>query len=167
MSYRYKTLPFIGENKNSLDPNLIADQLNKAINLNSIDGWEFYTINNVNIYVEAGCFSAMFGAKSYEKRFDMLVFRKLLNSPANHSPAQDREKNKAQNAQVGKSGLSEFDIKSKPEAYQNPDAQCPNCESLILLNSTSCWKCKAEFGENSAWKPLPLSQEQIRDGLKN
>ena len=158
MIYQYKTIPFIGESKYLLDPNLIANQLNKAINTNSSDGWEFYKINNVNIYVEAGCLPAMFGAKSYEKRFDMLVFRKLINSPSNHPLIQDQEKiNNAKNVEDGKSGLSDLNIKKKPEAPENPDAKCPNCKSLILLNSTSCWKCKAEFGENSAWKPLPLS----------
>jgi len=80
MIYQYKTIPFIGKNSNLLDPNLIANQLNREINSNSIDGWEFYKINNVNIYVEAGCLPAMFGAKSYEKRFDMLVFRKGISS---------------------------------------------------------------------------------------
>jgi len=88
MSYQYKTIPFIGENQNLLDPNLIANQLNKSINTNSTDGWEFYKINNINIKVEPGCWPALVGVKSFEKRFDMLVFRKLLSHDSNESSLQ-------------------------------------------------------------------------------
>ena len=151
MSYHYKTLPFIGESQGVLDPNLIANQLNREINSNSIDGWEFYKINNVNIYVEAGCLPAMFGAKSYEKRFDMLVFRKLLNSPSNHPLIQDQEKiNNAQNVEDEKSGLRS---KTAPE---DADSKCPKCDSLITHYATQCWQCEVLLGNGSSWKPVPL-----------
>lgn len=42
-------------------------------------------------------------------------------------------------------------------ALQNgPEGQCPNCDSVILLASESCARCKASFGLGSVWKVLPV-----------
>lgn len=34
---------------------------------------------------------------------------------------------------------------------------CPNCRNVIRLNSEECPRCKATFGEGSAWKITPLT----------
>ena len=33
-------------------------------------------------------------------------------------------------------------------------AFCPNCEYEIVADATECSRCKAQFGEGSAWKPV-------------
>jgi hypothetical protein len=76
MQYQYKTVPFIGRGKDELNAKIIAQQLTDLINVNSQDGWVFDQINNVNIDVQAGCLASLFGQRSFEKRFDMLIFRK-------------------------------------------------------------------------------------------
>ncbi|MCU0924316.1 MAG: hypothetical protein MUF16_29185 [Burkholderiaceae bacterium] len=36
-----------------------------------------------------------------------------------------------------------------------PKGMCPNCRSLLTLSASECYKCKATFGEGSAWKIEP------------
>lgn len=41
----------------------------------------------------------------------------------------------------------------QPKAHEvGPVGICPNCDARIPLTSTSCPKCKADFGAGSAWK---------------
>lgn len=37
-----------------------------------------------------------------------------------------------------------------------PKGRCPNCTSLIALDSLKCQKCNAQFGPSSGWKVKPL-----------
>jgi hypothetical protein len=59
-----------------MDPDRVATQLNDLINSQSTLGWEFYQINSVNISISPGCLAGLFGAASYEKKYDMVIFRK-------------------------------------------------------------------------------------------
>jgi len=36
-------------------------------------------------------------------------------------------------------------------------ALCPNCSAAIAVTAGACANCKAEFGANAAWHPLPQS----------
>lgn len=42
-------------------------------------------------------------------------------------------------------------------------AKCPNCEAIVSWDASICGKCKADFGPESAWRPIPeTSEEQKR-----
>ena len=164
MQYQFKSVPFIGRGKDVLNAKIIAQQLTEIINVNSQGGWEFDQINNVNIAVQAGCIASLFGQKSFEQRFDMLIFRKLLTPDLRQPSVQDQNiSNNLGRQTTEKSAVTSPSFRSNNEAPDYPDARCPNCKSLILSDSIECWKCKAAFGENSAWKPLHLSPEELNN----
>jgi hypothetical protein len=79
MRYIYKAIPFKGYVVETFDANAVASQLSSEMNSLSADGWEFYQFNSVTTYVSPGCISSLFGAKSYEKKYDMLIFRLALS----------------------------------------------------------------------------------------
>ena len=43
-------------------------------------------------------------------------------------------------------------IEQSAPSVTGPRGICPNCDAQIPLASTSCPKCKADFGAGSAWK---------------
>jgi hypothetical protein len=78
MNYIYKALPFKG-NVSELDPIKVAAQLTILINSQNQEGWEFYQINSVNLSVSPGCLAALVGAKSFDQKYDMAIFRKIIS----------------------------------------------------------------------------------------
>jgi len=73
---QYKVVPFIGKIKANGNAQEVAAQLQTAINQHAIDGWEFHSFNDVNIEVQPGCLSALFGAKTSYVKFDQLIFKR-------------------------------------------------------------------------------------------
>ena len=73
MNYVYKALPFKGY-VSELSPKIVADQLTVSINSQIQEGWEFYQINSVNISVSPGCLAALVGAKSFDQKYDILIY---------------------------------------------------------------------------------------------
>lgn len=76
--YEYAARPFLASVK-SLDSKAAATasaELERTINANSIDGWEFYQLGAISIVAAPGCFAAMFGAKAGSIRMDQLIFRR-------------------------------------------------------------------------------------------
>lgn len=41
-----------------------------------------------------------------------------------------------------------------------PKGVCPNCKTVILVDSQSCPQCHALFGQGSTWRVLPLTAEK-------
>lgn len=80
MKYEYKVIPFIGQNKGILSAADVARQLETAINEQIARGWEFQQLSDVNIEVQPGCISGLFGAKVQYVRFDQLIFRAARTS---------------------------------------------------------------------------------------
>jgi hypothetical protein len=78
MKYIYKAVPFLGR-VSELDPYKVASQLTEVINSQNTEGWDFYQINSVNIAVSPGCLAGLLGEKSFEKKFDMAIFRKIIS----------------------------------------------------------------------------------------
>lgn len=74
-SYQYKVVPFIGQSRGSLSAADVSRQLESAISQHVSEGWEFYQLADVNIEVQPGCISGLFGAKVQYVRFDQLIFR--------------------------------------------------------------------------------------------
>jgi hypothetical protein len=90
MNYIYKALPFKG-NVSELDPSIVAAQLTILINSQNFEGWEFYQINAVNISVSPGCIAGLIGAKAFDQKYDMAIFRKTLSQEDLAQQAINRE----------------------------------------------------------------------------
>src|ERR1700688_2431994 len=86
MGYRYKVVPFIGQTRGSLAAAEVAKQLESAISEHASHGWEFYQLSDVNIEVQPGCLSGLFGGKVEYVRFDQLIFRTDLSVAVKPSP---------------------------------------------------------------------------------
>jgi hypothetical protein len=83
MAYVYQTISFIGYvNDMVVKPEVVAKQLNDLINEQALAGWDFYQVNSVNIHVNPGCIAALFGVKGFEKKYDMVIFRKSIEQVA-------------------------------------------------------------------------------------
>jgi hypothetical protein len=82
MKYEYKVISFIGKLRSGLfsvqDAGDVSKQLQAAINEQASQGWEFVTVNDVNIEVKPGCLAGLFGAKTAFIPFDQVVFRKVI-----------------------------------------------------------------------------------------
>ncbi len=76
--YVYKVVPFIGKLKASGSASEVGKQLEKVILAESSNNWELHQLADVNIEVEPGCLSALFGAKVSYVRFDQLIFRRYV-----------------------------------------------------------------------------------------
>lgn len=82
MSYQYLVVPFQGQIKAGGTVAAVSAQLESVINQYSSQGWEFHTLNDVNIEVTPGCISGLFGAKAAYVLYDQVIFRR----PAGASP---------------------------------------------------------------------------------
>lgn len=78
--YEYKVVPFIGKLKsgvfNSENASVVSAQLQEVINQYTTQGWEFYTLEKVDIQVTPGCLAALLGNKVTFITFDQLIFRR-------------------------------------------------------------------------------------------
>jgi hypothetical protein len=46
------------------------------INENAVDGWEFFSLENISVTQKPGCLGELFGGKPYTTHFNMLIFVK-------------------------------------------------------------------------------------------
>lgn len=72
--------PFIGRirrgifsSENAKD---VSNQLQAVINQQASHGWQFHSLQKVDIEVSPGCIGSLLGAKSSVITFDQLVFRR-------------------------------------------------------------------------------------------
>jgi hypothetical protein len=84
MKYEYRVLPFIGQMKSGLfgvvvqSAGEVSKQLESLINQQAREGWEFVTLNDVNIEIKPGCLAGLFGGKTAYLPFDQIVFRRAI-----------------------------------------------------------------------------------------
>lgn len=76
MTYKYKTVPFIGKLQEGENPAKVSAQIDAVIAKECADGWEFYQLAATNIEVAPGCMAAFLGGKAAYVHFDQLIFRK-------------------------------------------------------------------------------------------
>ncbi|MDP2301656.1 MAG: hypothetical protein Q8N03_04435 [Ignavibacteria bacterium] len=79
MNYEYKTIQFTAQLKGgilSTKGASIDSQLLSIINQHIGNGWEYYSMEVVHIYVKTGCLASIFGRKDEVLYQDVLVFRK-------------------------------------------------------------------------------------------
>jgi len=76
--YKYKSVPFTASvaDSDKEASNTVAVQLEKSINENSIDGWEFHSICDVKVEATSGCFGMILGRKATQINSVQLIFRK-------------------------------------------------------------------------------------------
>lgn len=80
--YRYHVVPFIGVARVGLfskeNAQTISSQLESVINHYSEQGWEFYSLEKVNIQVKPGCLGTLLGFQVTFVTFDQIVFRQPI-----------------------------------------------------------------------------------------
>jgi hypothetical protein len=79
-SYSYKVVPIFGVLKSgdfSKDnAQAVSVQLQKIIDENTKDGWEFYSIEKIGILTKPGCLASFGGTKNAFNYYDQIIFRK-------------------------------------------------------------------------------------------
>ncbi|MHB8521891.1 MAG: DUF4177 domain-containing protein [Limisphaerales bacterium] len=83
MKYEYKVIPFIGKLKSGRfgsleDAGEVSKQLEAVISQQASQGWEFVTLNDVNIEIKPGCLAGLFGSKTAYMPFDQVIFRRAI-----------------------------------------------------------------------------------------
>lgn len=75
-SYRYHVAPFVGQMKFGDDVKNVSEQLTSLINHYAGQGWEFYSLDNVDIEVTPGCLAGLFGARTSYITYNQVILRK-------------------------------------------------------------------------------------------
>ena len=69
---------------------------------------------------------------------------------SNHAGAVER----VNDTVAVKSNQSSVELPKVKEESEGPaDSKCPSCSALIRRVDLECWKCKADFGPHSSWRP--------------
>ena len=74
--FEYRVVPFVGQIRSGDDVAQVSSQLEALINQHASQGWEFQTLNDVNIKVQPGCLAGLLGAKTAYVSYDQIVFRR-------------------------------------------------------------------------------------------
>lgn len=79
MASQYAVVPFIGTIKTGFFSNdnarTVSDQLQAVINDHAKKGWEFVSVEKVDIEVKPGCLGSLLGQRASYISFDQVVFR--------------------------------------------------------------------------------------------
>lgn len=76
--HQYRVVPFIGTIKGEKIAQ-VSEQLQKLIEDNERQGWEFYSIERVGVLIKQGCLAAFFGSPTRQIDYDQVIFRKANN----------------------------------------------------------------------------------------
>jgi len=76
--YEYRVVPFIGQVKEGEKDiaQKVAAQLQEIINQEAQQGWEYVSVDRIQIAVKPGCLGGLGGVKVAAIGFDQVVFRK-------------------------------------------------------------------------------------------
>jgi hypothetical protein len=75
-SYEYFVAPFVGQLRSGESVGNVSAQLQALINQYASQGWEFYSLDNVDIEVRPGCLASLLGAKTSYITYNQVIFRK-------------------------------------------------------------------------------------------
>ena len=82
MRYEYKVVPFMGQVKRGFrsmgTAGEVSRQLQTVIDEYARQGWEFYSVEKINIAVSPGCFGSLFGTSTGLIDFDQIIFRRTV-----------------------------------------------------------------------------------------
>src|SRR5436305_10547194 len=77
--YRYHVVPFIGAMKSGFfsgdNAQTVSAQLNGLIDHYALQGWEFYSLEKVDIQITPGCIGQLLGQNASYITFDKVIFR--------------------------------------------------------------------------------------------
>ena len=80
--YVYTVVPFVGKVKtgffSSDNAATVSSQLQQTIDTHVSQGWEFYSVEKIDIEIQPGCLSSLLGAKVSYISFDQVIFRKAV-----------------------------------------------------------------------------------------
>lgn len=137
---------------------LVAKAVEFLLNHYAEDGWQYVGAQDFDgdYFKTAGAafFEGLLGKYSGSVGGGprpVFIFRKELSieEQARKSVEQEVRVQEARSQAAAKGDLKE-------EIAAVADAQCPNCDSLIMSSDHECWKCKANFEPGSNWRPKRL-----------
>lgn len=153
MSQKYKVVPFIGHSRGSLSGADVAQQLESAINQHVADGWEFVQLSDVNIEVQPGCLSGVFGAKVEYVRFDQLIFRSeagVQSTPtANLDLAVGTPKPIGSSADSSVVTTQQRSDRYQPERLPGGKIKCWKCRAVNDPRQIRCSECDSQLYEHA------------------
>ena len=80
--YRYRILPFVGRIQTGLfssaNAQMVSEQLQDVIDEQTRQGWDFYSLEKVNIEVQPGCIGGLLGQSASYITSDQVVFRQAV-----------------------------------------------------------------------------------------
>jgi hypothetical protein len=166
MKYTYKVVSlegFLSQQKElrtsvaSFDEaaNGVANALEILINFYAEDGWEYVMSEqfDVNFFKTTGAavFEALFPNAATNGPRPVFIFRKMLSiEELEEKKKQDEERVKKIRDDSKNKGLT------NTEMVETADAKCPSCEALLNAKDAACWKCQADFGPFSSWRPVKI-----------
>lgn len=78
--YEYKVVPFIGEIRGGTfdkhNAQTVSNQLEDLIQDHAEEGWEFCSVEKVDIEVQPGCLGRVLGHSAEYLNFDQVIFRR-------------------------------------------------------------------------------------------
>lgn len=79
MAYRYTVYPFVGRIKTGFfstdNAATVSEQLKAVINDHAKEGWEFVSVEKIDIEVKPGCVGSLLGQHASYLSFDQVIFR--------------------------------------------------------------------------------------------
>jgi hypothetical protein len=80
IQYEYRIIPFIGKLKSGVfsieNANAVTAQLQAVIDQNTTQGWEFHSMEKVDVEITPGCLAGLLGSRVTFVTFDQIVFRR-------------------------------------------------------------------------------------------
>ena len=141
MARLYKVVPFIGRSKGTLSATEVAQQLENTISQYASQGWEFRQLADVNIEIQPGCISGLFGAQVQYLRFDQLIFSG--DSASVLAPGKPSESLAHAYSAENLHRKPSF----QPEAAQGGKIKCWKCGKTNLPTQEKCWDCYTNLYE--------------------
>jgi hypothetical protein len=81
--YRYRVVPFIGRIQtgffSSDNARTVSEQLQNVIDEQASYGWDFYSLEKVNIEVQPGCIGGLLGQSASYITSDQVIFRQAIS----------------------------------------------------------------------------------------
>ncbi len=80
--YRYHVVPFVGQLKAGETVDSVSHQLTYLINYYAEQGWEFYSLDNVDIEVTPGCLGMLLGQRESYMTYNQVILRREVSATA-------------------------------------------------------------------------------------
>jgi hypothetical protein len=157
VTYQYKVVPFIGQNRGRLSAHDVATQLESLISRHAAEGWEFYQLSDVNIEVRPGCIAGLFGASAQYIRFDQLIFRAAAESSTRSTSGPRRDRARPSPKSDDADTLAAPELSSALEEARSP--------SVVPASTAAIWRQKSDEQIRQAVNSLHEYTEEGRQAV--